>query len=393
MMSWRSDRAWARAARSQQEATRVDRAARGLNGVPAAFSHNLEPCAPSSSSRLPWRRRWSCRGVSLPADVRWPGSTRSRSSTWRERWPSRCCSAGASGPGTAVTTRSSRPGCWPGREPGSAFRPSCPAPRWPRPSRARLQALRRARVPPGRLDEFARGAEHLPGRRGTPARPRPGLRGASTRPWSGATDPATLLAAAAEGLESAGWLAEAEVLVVDDLELDPVERDFLAALARLAAGARAPKGASPGPAALVVPPRGRRATASPRWPRRRRPSVPSPRPRLPRGSPACGRASSSRRRAPRSTTDSVALVSAPGEAAEVRTIVRRLLDEAARGVPFEEMGVVLPRPETLRAAVHRPAGPPRDPPPAPPLAAPALRPVRAVAAPAPALPRARAGRR
>ena len=42
---------------------------------------------------------------------------------------------------------------------------------------------------------------------------------------------------------------------------------------------------------------------------------------------------------------SVALVSAPGEAAEVRAIVRRLLDEAARGVPFEEMGVVLPRPE------------------------------------------------
>jgi RecB family exonuclease len=41
----------------------------------------------------------------------------------------------------------------------------------------------------------------------------------------------------------------------------------------------------------------------------------------------------------------VVLVSAPGEAAEVRTVVRRLLDEAGRGVPFEEMGVVLPQPE------------------------------------------------
>jgi RecB family exonuclease len=43
---------------------------------------------------------------------------------------------------------------------------------------------------------------------------------------------------------------------------------------------------------------------------------------------------------------SVSLVTAPGEAAEVRAIARRLLREAERGVPFEEMGVVLPRPET-----------------------------------------------
>ena len=36
----------------------------------------------------------------------------------------------------------------------------------------------------------------------------------------------------------------------------------------------------------------------------------------------------------------------PGEAAEVRSIARRLLREAARGVSFEDMGVVLPRPQT-----------------------------------------------
>ena len=42
----------------------------------------------------------------------------------------------------------------------------------------------------------------------------------------------------------------------------------------------------------------------------------------------------------------VELVTAPGEAAEVRSIARRLLREAARGVGFEDMGVFLPRPET-----------------------------------------------
>ena len=39
------------------------------------------------------------------------------------------------------------------------------------------------------------------------------------------------------------------------------------------------------------------------------------------------------------------LVTAPGEAAEAGAIARRLLREAARGVPFEEMGVILPRPD------------------------------------------------
>ncbi|HVQ28515.1 MAG TPA: PD-(D/E)XK nuclease family protein, partial [Vicinamibacteria bacterium] len=42
---------------------------------------------------------------------------------------------------------------------------------------------------------------------------------------------------------------------------------------------------------------------------------------------------------------SVELVTAPGEGAEAGAIARRLLREAARGVPFEEMGVILPRPD------------------------------------------------
>ena len=94
-----------------------------------------------------------------------------------------------------------------------------------------LQGLRRARVPPARLEEFAQAAEHAAGdaeRLGALA----GVYQAFHESNDGAVDPITLLAAAAEGLESATWLAEAEMLVVEDLELDPVERDFLSALAR-----------------------------------------------------------------------------------------------------------------------------------------------------------------
>src|SRR5207244_11794330 len=46
-------------------------------------------------------------------------------------------------------------------------------------------------------------------------------------------DPATLLQAARESLEAARWLEGAEVLIVDDLELDLREREFVAALARV----------------------------------------------------------------------------------------------------------------------------------------------------------------
>jgi hypothetical protein len=50
-------------------------------------------------------------------------------------------------------------------------------------------------------------------------------------------------------------------------------------------------------------------------------------------------------RGPAGPDDSVDLLTAPGEAAEVRGVVRALLREAARGVPFEDMGVILPRPQ------------------------------------------------
>jgi hypothetical protein len=48
---------------------------------------------------------------------------------------------------------------------------------------------------------------------------------------------------------------------------------------------------------------------------------------------------------PRERNDDVALFSAPGEGREAVEIVRRLLDEAARGVPFDEMAVFLRTPQ------------------------------------------------
>jgi RecB family exonuclease len=208
-----------------------------------------------------------------------------------------------------------------------------------------LRALRQARIPPERVEAFSARPAHS---RGDGERLR-----ALARLYRGfheglenrAADPPTLLAAAAEGLARARWIAEAEVLIVDDLELDPVERDFVAALAR-----RQPVRLlrREGPPALrrssfrvwavgqgVTEAGGdetRLASLSP-------PPPPEGLARL-RGAlfePPAGEAVED---------DSVALVSAPGEGAEVRALVRRLLREANRGVPFEEMGVVLPRPDT-----------------------------------------------
>ncbi|HEY2941959.1 MAG TPA: PD-(D/E)XK nuclease family protein [Vicinamibacteria bacterium] len=157
-------------------------------------------------------------------------------------------------------------------------------------------------------------------------------------------DPATLLHAARENLEAARWLEGAEVLIAGDLELDLREREFVAALARvrpvrLIAGERpaglgassfaawaAAHGIAEAPLeqtvlAALAPP------APPSSLRRLRTCLFEP----PQG--------------PAVHDGAVELLTAPGEAAEVRAIVRRLLREAARGVPFEEMGVILPRPE------------------------------------------------
>lgn len=158
-------------------------------------------------------------------------------------------------------------------------------------------------------------------------------------------DPPTILRTATARLGEVAWLHDAEILVVPGLELDPLERSFLEALARHR------------PATLVESrtPDGLLAHSFARWaaahgltsaPLRATALGPLALPEPPRG---LGRLRARLFETPlggSAADGSVEFIAAPGEAAEVRAITRRLLSEAARGVPFEEMAVVLPRPET-----------------------------------------------
>ena len=157
-------------------------------------------------------------------------------------------------------------------------------------------------------------------------------------------DLCTVLRTASEAVTRASWLEGAEVVVVDDVEAGPLEREFLAALGRVASVKVLRR---PLPAALAAASfrawglaAGIRETT---WEETAlAPLAPHPAPgsleRLrsslfepPRGAPV--------------SDGAVELITAPGEAAEARAIVRRLLRAARGGVPFEEMGVIIPRPE------------------------------------------------
>lgn len=225
-----------------------------------------------------------------------------------------------------------------------------------------LVALRTGGVDPDRLDSVA--ARASTGEDRDRLRALAGLHRAYVAEVEARfADGATLLAAAARHVADARWLAEAEVLVVDDLELDPAERAFVAALARtvrvtrLEIGDAPPSLAASGFASWA----GEQGIASVPW--TDTPLAPLAPPPAPPGlarlraalfePPGAYDASAQRTvdderggASPRRADDSVELLAAPGEAAEVRSIVRRLLREAARGVAFEEMGVVLPRPDT-----------------------------------------------
>ena len=115
--------------------------------------------------------------------------------------------------------------------PGCASPRARRGPRWPRRSRGRSPRCARAASP-------CRGSRRSPARRAASA---DDARRLAALAWlyAGYTellegrsaDRVTLLAAAREGLARARWLEGAEVLVVDDLELEPDESEFVAALA------------------------------------------------------------------------------------------------------------------------------------------------------------------
>jgi ATP-dependent helicase/nuclease subunit B len=207
-----------------------------------------------------------------------------------------------------------------------------------------LQALRRAGVPPRELQHLA----EEPGRAEEDARRLAALatlHEGFQAALADAADPVRLYGAAREALAGARWLDEADVVLTDDLELDPAEAAFVAALAahrpvrilrrvippglQAAAFRRTFAGHGVHEAAWCDTPLAALAPAEPPVGLRRlRDSLFEP----PAGVPV--------------EDGSVELVSASGEAAEARAIARRLLREAARGVAFEEMAVVLPRPDT-----------------------------------------------
>jgi len=215
-----------------------------------------------------------------------------------------------------------------------------------------LQALRRAGIAAQRIEALAGAAGTAPEDARRLAALARLYRGYCEQLEGRSADPVALVAAAREGLVSARWLEGASVLIADDMELEPDEIELVLALAeRLPV--RVLRRALP-PALRRQSLRARLAAASvPEvdWAESELQAAapPAPPPALarlrealfePPGGPPLAEATG-----PSTRPGAVELLTAPGEAAEVRAIVRRLLREAARGVPFEEMGVVLPRPE------------------------------------------------
>ena len=207
-----------------------------------------------------------------------------------------------------------------------------------------LVALRRAGIAPERLealaDEGARAREDAVRLRALGGLLRRFLDSVEGR----FADPPTVLRAAAGHATRAKWLEGARLLVMDDLELGPAERELLASLAKTFPVEHLARHVPPGlrrgsfgawTDSVSLPARSLADTAfAPLAP----PLPPPALLRLREGlfeAPAGGPA----------PDGSVELVTAPGEAAEAGAIARRLLREAARGVPFEEMGVILPRPD------------------------------------------------
>jgi len=205
-----------------------------------------------------------------------------------------------------------------------------------------LSDLRREGVQPGHLDAVVdRAGVHGKGTLAAVARLFRGFHAAVEGRFA---DTAALAEAAAGEVTRARWLRDAEVLIVDDLEPSGTEKAFLAALAARRPVRRLEHDMPP---AL-------RAHSFGAWAERHGiAAVPQSDTLLgtlatDAVAPAIARLRESLFEPPAGDPvddGSVELMTAAGEAAEVRSIVRRLLREAARGVPFEDMGVLMARPQ------------------------------------------------
>jgi RecB family exonuclease len=205
-----------------------------------------------------------------------------------------------------------------------------------------LEDLRQAGVPPEHVEALAERARDAPEDQGRLRALARLYRAFEAKREGRVADPGTVLRSAQAALPRAAWLQGADVLIVEDLELDEREKEFLAAVAR-----RFPVRLLRREAPPSLEPSSFRAWArdhgvsevgwedtvlAPLAPPPPAPALLRLRTRL--FEPPEGRAV---------RDDAVELVTAPGEAGEVRALTRRLLREAGRGVPFEDMGVILPR--------------------------------------------------
>jgi ATP-dependent helicase/nuclease subunit B len=205
-----------------------------------------------------------------------------------------------------------------------------------------LEDLRQAGVPPDHLEALADRARDAPEDQARLRALARLFRAFEAKREGQVADPGSVLRAAAGALPRAAWLQRAEVLIVEDLELDEREKEFLAAVAR-----RFPVRLLRRDMPPSLDPSSFRAWArdhgiaevgwedtvlAPLAPPPPAPGLLRLRTRLfepPQGGTA--------------RDEAIELVTAPGEAGEVRALTRRLLREAGRGVAFEDMGVILPR--------------------------------------------------
>ncbi len=205
-----------------------------------------------------------------------------------------------------------------------------------------LEDLRQASVPPEHLEALAERARDAPEDRERLRALARLHRAFEAKREGRVADPGTVLRAAAAALGRAPWLQGAEVLIVEDLELDEREKEFLAAVARRFRVRLLRRDVPPSLAASsfrtwardngIAEVAWEDSLLAPLAPPPPAPSLLRLRQRLfeaPEGRPP--------------TDGAVELLTAPGEAGEVRALTRRLLREAGRGVPFEDMGVILPR--------------------------------------------------